>query len=99
MPFAKMPGAKGARLTVNGALTTPSTVTTTCADVATPKLAGTTRLICVALLNSTSPGVPLKVTDTFLPVNWDPISVAMEPGARGPAAKVAAFTALWIDGG
>ncbi len=31
--------------------------------------------------------------------NCDPIRVAMDPGASGPAANVAAFTALWMDGG
>src|ERR1700722_11507501 len=99
MPFANIPGANGARLTVSGALAVPSIVATTCADVAAPKPAGTTRLIWVALLKSTCAGRPLKVTDTVWPASCEPPSVAMDPGVSGPAANVAAFTALWMEGG
>src|SRR5579863_9043116 len=99
MPFAKIPGAKGARLTVKGALGTPLTLTTTCADVFVPKPEGTIRLICVSLLKSTWLRRPLNVTDRLGPENSAPASVAMDPGTSGTLANVAAFTALWMEGG
>src|SRR5580704_10030379 len=93
-----MAGSKGATWTVVAALFDPSTVTTNCAEVTEPRSGGTTRLICVALLNRMVACRVLKVTETFVPVNAEPMMVVREPGTTGTGAQLAAFTTLVTAG-
>src|SRR5277367_2753224 len=89
-----MPGLNPANTTGFVTLEAPSTTTTNCADDLLPSPDGTTTLICVALSNRICAGKPSKVTATFLPDSVVPISVEMDPGTAGPAAKVAPLTML-----
>src|SRR5579871_1579695 len=94
MPGWKIPGAKGASGTVVAVLMRPPAVTSSCDDVLPANPAGTSRLICVALLNRICAGVPSKLAVSPVPEKLVPMSVASDPGATGPVAKVAAFSTL-----